>query len=436
MTDPRSRPAGRQSSTPTARTSVQTSTDQHRRVHVERGRRRAARHHRPRRAGRPAGAHARRRSSTWSATSPTASTTTGTTTATGAKLTAWPPTGEPLDPILSSVDNGWLAAGLRIVASRVPELSRARRRALRRDGLRLLLPAGRQPDPVPLRARHRRPRPAATTRSSARAGSPTTSGSPRASCRRKEYYGALADVPGHLRLLVPGDASRSASTRTYVGVDVFEGALPVRRHAGHAVLGRQHVRGADARRCSCPRSAGRRGSWGVNHPLTVDAQIHHGLHRGRLRLLGLLAVEHAGGRLRRVRRRRRSAWTRTATRPTRTTRWSTTASPAARAATRSPTRRRRPTPTASSRRTPRSWRCATRRRDAAPTWRGSSATSRTSTASGASATRSTSTAGAVSGAYLSLDQGMIMAALGNALGDDVLRRAFATRATSSARCGR
>jgi hypothetical protein len=32
--------------------------------------------------------------------------------------------------------------------------------------------------------------------------------------------------------------------------------------------------------------------------------------------------------------------------------------------------------------------------------------------------------GAVSGAYLSLDQGMIMAALGNALGHDVLRRAF------------
>jgi hypothetical protein len=31
----------------------------------------------------------------------------------------------------------------------------------------------------------------------------------------------------------------------------------------------------------------------------------------------------------------------------------------------------------------------------------------------------------VSNAYLSLDQGMIMAALGNALGDDVLRKAFA-----------
>jgi Ca2+-binding RTX toxin-like protein len=34
--------------------------------------------------------------------------------------------------------------------------------------------------------------------------------------------------------------------------------------------------------------------------------------------------------------------------------------------------------------------------------------------------------GVVSSSYLSLDQGMIMAAIGNALGDDVLRRAFAT----------
>ena len=42
---------------------------------------------------------------------------------TGAKLTQWPPTGDPLTPILSSVDNGWLATGLRVVARSVPELS-------------------------------------------------------------------------------------------------------------------------------------------------------------------------------------------------------------------------------------------------------------------------------------------------------------------------
>src|SRR5262249_12674121 len=34
---------------------------------------------------------------------------------TGAKLTVWPETGAPLTPILSSVDNGWLAAGLKVV---------------------------------------------------------------------------------------------------------------------------------------------------------------------------------------------------------------------------------------------------------------------------------------------------------------------------------
>jgi hypothetical protein len=41
---------------------------------------------------------------------------------TGAKLTTWPPSGAPLTPILSSVDNGWLATGLKIVANSVPQL--------------------------------------------------------------------------------------------------------------------------------------------------------------------------------------------------------------------------------------------------------------------------------------------------------------------------
>jgi len=41
----------------------------------------------------------------------------------GAKLTVWPPTGQPLTPILSSVDNGWLATGLRIVRGAVPALA-------------------------------------------------------------------------------------------------------------------------------------------------------------------------------------------------------------------------------------------------------------------------------------------------------------------------
>lgn len=41
---------------------------------------------------------------------------------TGEKLTYWPPSGEPLTPILSSVDNGWLATGLQVVRNSVPDL--------------------------------------------------------------------------------------------------------------------------------------------------------------------------------------------------------------------------------------------------------------------------------------------------------------------------
>ena len=42
---------------------------------------------------------------------------------TGEPLTVWPPSGEPRTPILSSVDNGWLATALHLVRNQVPELS-------------------------------------------------------------------------------------------------------------------------------------------------------------------------------------------------------------------------------------------------------------------------------------------------------------------------
>ena len=42
---------------------------------------------------------------------------------TGEKLTVWPPTGQPEEPRLSSVDNGWLAVGLKVVSTSVPEVA-------------------------------------------------------------------------------------------------------------------------------------------------------------------------------------------------------------------------------------------------------------------------------------------------------------------------
>jgi len=43
--------------------------------------------------------------------------------ASGAKLTTWPDSGDPVHPFLSTVDNGWLAAGLRIVREAEPALA-------------------------------------------------------------------------------------------------------------------------------------------------------------------------------------------------------------------------------------------------------------------------------------------------------------------------
>ena len=301
----------------------------------------------------PADAHDRRRSSTWSATATPASTTTGTTTATGAKLTVL--AAEPSDefhPILSSVDNGWLAVGLRIVQHSVPAaVARARARCTTRwtsasttagrnrvlfhyrpddpVGVALLLRHRRQREPDRRLHRHR-PRPAAA----------------------EGVLRALAHVPGHLRLELAGDPAdrRDPHLLRRAGL---RGRLPVQRHAGHAVVGRQHVRGADARPVRARGDAGRRTAGASTTRSPCDAQIHHGMVDAGYGVLGLLAVQHARGRLRRLRRRRdrdgpqrqhlqRGPHDR---RPR--------LRPAARRA-RSPTRRRPRTPTASSRRTPRS----------------------------------------------------------------------------------
>src|SRR5512145_1082024 len=43
--------------------------------------------------------------------------------ATKVKLTTWPSSGDPVHPFLSSVDNGWLAAALRVVSAAAPALA-------------------------------------------------------------------------------------------------------------------------------------------------------------------------------------------------------------------------------------------------------------------------------------------------------------------------
>ena len=157
-------------------------------------------------------------------------------------------------PFLSSVDNGWLAAALLVVSRADAAAARTQADALLQpDGLRLLLQRRREhrrrrrPDPRRLLGRGRRP-----TRLPSRATTAARGPDVWYTCH---HYGAfnteprIASLPRHRRRPDPGeallrhraapsrrhcdwslarDASRSASGPTYLGIDVFEGALPYR----------------------------------------------------------------------------------------------------------------------------------------------------------------------------------------------------------------
>jgi hypothetical protein len=193
----------------------------------------------------------------------------------GAKLETWPPTGGHLDNWLSSVDNGWLATGLRVVENSVPELSR------RAGALYDSMDFGFYYRPVENRIMfHYLP----------------GAENPVACCydtyvsesRIASYIGvAKGEIPpqvifGTWRSF--GDSCDFAWTetkpygfrRTYFGVDVFDGALPYNDTLVTPSWGGSMFE-ALMPSLFVPEERWAPGSWGANHPLTVDAQIHHGL---------------------------------------------------------------------------------------------------------------------------------------------------------------
>lgn len=197
---------------------------------------------------------------------------------TAAKLTAWPPTGAPLTPILSSVDNGWLAVGLRIVRNRLPELA-ARAGAIydsmdfgfyyRPDVNRILF--NYEPDTGKAACCYD------TTVSESRIAGYI--GIAKGELPPKEYYGTWRSFPDGVGW--SWQETRPVGVwRRYFGVEVFEGAYP---YAGMRVTpswgGSMFEALMPALFIPEERWAPR--SWGVNHPLTVDAQIHHGMYEAR-----------------------------------------------------------------------------------------------------------------------------------------------------------
>ncbi len=193
---------------------------------------------------------------------------------TGAKMTT-SETGEPRAPVLSSVDNAWLATGLRIVRNTVPELS-ARVGAIydSMDFGFYYVPAKNRIlfhyDP----ATKSGPCCYDTVVSESRIASYI--GIANGELPRKEYYGAWRTFPDTCAYSFQ-EAKPAGFTRTYDGVSVYEGSYPygsTRLTPGWGGSMFEALMPA----LFVPEEQWAPGSWRQNHPLTVDAQIDHGLH--------------------------------------------------------------------------------------------------------------------------------------------------------------
>jgi hypothetical protein len=193
---------------------------------------------------------------------------------TGAKLTYWPPTGAPLTPILSSVDNGWLATGLHLVANSVPELSvRAGalfdsmdfgfyyRPAVNRIAFFYAPDTGESPccyDTI-----------VSESRIASYIGIAT------GKLPSKEYFGAWRTFPDTCDWSWQ-ETRPVGFHQTYYGVDVFEGAY---EYDGMRIVPGWGGSMFEALMPALfvPEDQWGERSWAINHPLTVAAQIHHGL---------------------------------------------------------------------------------------------------------------------------------------------------------------
>jgi hypothetical protein len=193
---------------------------------------------------------------------------------TGEKLTVWPPDGKPLTPILSSVDNGWLATGLQVVTNTVPEVSdRAAaifdsmdfgfyyRPAVNRIAFHVVPDTGESPccyDTIVSESR------IASYIGIAKDELPT-----------KEYFGAWRTFPNSCDWSWQ-ESKPTGFQATYLGVRVFEGAY---RYENFRVVPGWGGSMFEALMPALfvPEEHWAPRSWAVNHPLTVTAQIHHGL---------------------------------------------------------------------------------------------------------------------------------------------------------------
>ena len=192
----------------------------------------------------------------------------------GAKLTVWPSSGDPMTPILSSVDNGWLATGLQVVSNTVPEVS-DRAAAIydsmdfgfyyRADVNRILFHYAPDTGASPCCYD--------TIVSESRIASYI--GIAKGELPPKEYFGSWRTFPATCDWSWH-ETQPVGSNASYLGVTVYEGAYPYEDFRVVPGWGGSMFE-ALMPALFVPEEHWAPRSWAVNHPLTITAQIHHGL---------------------------------------------------------------------------------------------------------------------------------------------------------------
>jgi hypothetical protein len=193
---------------------------------------------------------------------------------TGAKLTVWPSSGDPLTPILSSVDNGWLATGLQVVTNSVPEASAQAaalfdsmdfgfyyRPEVNRIAFHVAPDTGASPCCYD------------TIVSESRIASYI--GIAKGELPAKEYFGAWRTFPATCDWNWH-ETQPVGFFATYLGVQVYEGAYPYEDFRVVPGWGGSMFEALMPALFVPEEQWGPR-SWAINHPLTITAQIHHGL---------------------------------------------------------------------------------------------------------------------------------------------------------------
>ncbi len=218
---------------------------------------------------------------------------------TGEKLTVWPPDGSPVYPFLSTVDNGWLATALIVVSNSVPQL-RAQALAILNQmnfGLFLapnngLLYGGYWPAPG--------------ANCNVNGFTCFDFGTLNTEPRISSYIGiAMGDLPPthYFRMwrTFPNTCDWSwqemqpqGVTQTYLAVSVFEGHYT---YAGMDIVPSWGGSMFEAMMPDLfvPEAQWGPKNWGINHPLYVQAQIDHGLNEAQYGYWGFSPATNPSG---------------------------------------------------------------------------------------------------------------------------------------------